>query len=517
MKQYIVIYSAIDEFGNRRGTRMKLLHLIHMYNNRHTNIQNLNIKIEDLFGQHYIVVEMSNGDVEWFDLSKLLVREPIEDTQVTLKNYIENINPNTLRKYTYQNEPKRDPITKKYTDRVEITDGALYQSAFTNIKTPEIRNDIYRIGSLPDIVYSDVPNGSYLTVVNGVFHHCTHTNNELFVYGGYRNILNSKKIKVSVINTTPVGGHHIIKLRPEWVINTDEQSITNGVYLNIQNGKFSLKNRRMFLVIDGYLHALDDTYKMISDSILKIDTQKIDFIKEYLHNPNTRYVKDLRSRANPYTSDVIDFIPEPSISDKITYYLEHFDELSDTTHIGEFIYTDMYPTTPTIDQILDTYLKEFETITTNTQHGNVLLSEVAFAKTYTSLTQITPTIPIDSVNNERFIMERLTSEHTFIIVFDDPNIKINTYELQQKSISPNQYDIRSKDTPRGILIYPSRKVRNYVAISAEDGQHTIYTDERDPYENVYKSILNPAALPAPIYDRQKLHVSDIPKLLEIYR
>lgn len=496
---------------------MKLLYLIHSLNKRHIEIHNLNIKIEDLVGQHYIIVETTNGDTEWFDLSRLLVREPIIDTQMTLKVYIENISPNTLRKYTYKNEPKRDPITRKYTDRVEITDGALYTSAFTNIRTPEIRNDMHRIGSLPDIVYTNIQSGSYLTVVNGVFHHCTFIDNELFVYGGYRNILNSKKVKVSIINTTPVGGHHAIKLKPEWVINTDEQSITNGVYLNIQNGKFNLNNKRMFLVIDGYLHALDGTYKMISDSILKIDTQKIDFVKEYLHNPNTRYVKDLRNRSNPYTSNVIDFIPEPSISDKITYYLEHVDKFSDTTHIGEFIYTDMYPTSPTIDQILDTYLKEYESITTNTQHGNVLLSEVTFAKTYTSLTQVTPTIPVDSVNNERFIMERLMSEHTFIVVFDDPNIKLNTYELQQKSMSPNQYDIRSKDTPRGILIYPSRKVRNYVAISAEDGQHTIYTDERDAYENVYKSILNPVALPAPIYDRQKLQISDIPKLLEIYR
>lgn len=178
-----------------------------------------------------------------------------------------------------------------YGNRIKVFNPMEYKDhkvQFTSINTPNIVDEISKKGFLDDLVIStryDVTN--YLVAVNGVFHKTAILNNKLYVLDGFRTMRISPFKDVTIVDTGPLGGHSVIPLT--------NQNVTLSTY----NGRAmivtpsSIRNKTVFLVVDGYFYHLEtNVMKVVNETHLTVDMNKLSLIDQFRHNPRTLYRKD---------------------------------------------------------------------------------------------------------------------------------------------------------------------------------------------------------------------------------
>jgi len=178
-----------------------------------------------------------------------------------------------------------------YNKRIKVFNPMEYKNhtvQFTSVNTPNIVDDMSRKGFLDDLVITardDVTN--YLACVNGVFHKTAISNNKLYVLDGFRTMRISAFKDVTIVDTSPLGGHDVIGLT--------DQNVTLDTY----NGRAvittasSLKDKTVFIVVDGYFyHAEADVIKIYDENTITVDVNKLSLIDQFRHNPRTIYRKD---------------------------------------------------------------------------------------------------------------------------------------------------------------------------------------------------------------------------------
>lgn len=191
-----------------------------------------------------------------------------------------------------------------YNNRLKVFDPGSYKDhriQFTSINTPTILDDVTKKGYLDDLVIttrSDVAN--YLVAVNGVFHRTAIHQGKLYVLDGFRTMRLSSLKDVTAVDTSPIGGHSVIPLT------------SSNVALSQYNGLAtitttqSLRNKSVFLVIDGYFyHQETDVFYFGDDKHIKVKTNKLPLIDQFRHNPRTiyhpdRYSTDASQKSRKY-------------------------------------------------------------------------------------------------------------------------------------------------------------------------------------------------------------------------
>lgn len=163
-----------------------------------------------------------------------------------------------------------------------------YQVQYTSIDTPNDVDNPTRKGFLDDLVISsksDISN--CLVAVNGVFHKTTLYQNKLYVLDGFRTMRISDYKDVTLVDTSRIGGHSVI---PITTSNTTLETF-NGVATI--NAGVSLKNKTVFLVIDGYFYHLDsEVFHYAGDNHLKVAVNKLLLLSQFRHNPRTLQITD---------------------------------------------------------------------------------------------------------------------------------------------------------------------------------------------------------------------------------
>lgn len=186
-------------------------------------------------------------------------------------------------------------IYNTYDKRLRVLDPIAYKKhtvGFTSIDTPHIVNDMTKRGYLDDLVIDSREDMShYLVAVDGVFHRTAIHQGKVYVLDGFRTMRLSGRKDMTVVDTKEIGGHSIINLTTQ---NTTLNTY-NGTALIKTNQ--SLKNKTVFLVIDGYFYHMDtDVFFMADDSSIKVRTNKLNLISQFRHNPRTVRKRDLLSQ-----------------------------------------------------------------------------------------------------------------------------------------------------------------------------------------------------------------------------
>lgn len=164
-----------------------------------------------------------------------------------------------------------------------------YKTQFTSINTPHIVDDVTRKGFLDDLVISSKEDlSNTLVSVNGVFHRTTLHEGKVYVLDGFRTCRVSNRKDVCLVDTTKLGGHSVIPLT------------TNNVTLTAYNGlatikaPTSLRNKTVFLVIDGYFyHADTRVFTFLDDKTIRVATNKLPLVDQLRHNPRSMRTPDL--------------------------------------------------------------------------------------------------------------------------------------------------------------------------------------------------------------------------------
>jgi hypothetical protein len=510
--------------------------------------------------QTYLRVKTTQGDDRTIDLSRYVLLEPRINLTQTLAATAAALTDLQLDGYAAIGLPGVDPVTGAFTSRINAYDALAAPDmtvSWTAIGSPGIRDDVYQRALMNDLVLSSTQRdlSNTLVAVNGVFHKTYLFNHELYVLGGFFNIKNSRNVRVSAYDTGSVGGHTVL---PVTIPNIDASNYTplSGVTLTFPNVDFT--NKTVLLVLDGYLHALDDTYRIINSNRIVIDTCKIDLIDGFLHNPNTIYdrfgvadaaFEELLKTQTTYPPDVYDKImwylwnqtptpqsdraapinlvafdpagsyPTGGAANELTYYSSNANPWAQavTPTIAEssrFMPRQGYPDAPAPADSIYAFLVNYPNVTAST--NQVMLVDNEWSTKYKTLTNVVGTIPTTRFQDPSFVYNLLLSPRTFFVVINNPNLYRKTYSLVRMQ-APSQYEHRGQDTPRGTLLYNRRSSVPYLIYSGQTGyQHTFSINFDEPYLNAYKTSLNPGAVPSPLFDLKSAQVDNGASLLELF-
>lgn len=505
----------------------------------------------------YICIKIATRRYVYLDIGKVVTQSVVDPT-TTITDFIPTLTDFLIERYKSDLIPMMDG-SGTFINRITSED-ALRSSDldidFTSIKTPGVRSDLHRVSLLDDLVISPTTKrdlSSCLVSVNGVFHPTTTFKNEVYVKDGFYNIKNSKGTDVSLFDTSSVGGHTLIPITPSMVRNTDDQDLTRSVYLQIPD-QYTFQDKTVMVVLNGYLYALDDSYQVLSDRVLKLRSNVIDYIHDYLHNPNTTYLHDasLRLLKSPY-GELPPTGSNPPVANRIDHFLRHMYPyktrnghktamsdysitVNDYMHLppeqqlfspeqdfgpfaSELMLKDWLkhwvPTKLTLRDKIEHYLTtEYKKLRKDRKSAIQSFNWPAYYKYFAG---IYPTIPMSFLKSADFFKKVLFSPHSFLIVLNTPVLYQRTYKLH-KLLSDKQHHVFSDDMPRGFLRYNQRKILPYVIMSNDDADHHItqisYTHTS---QDIYKQSYNPVAVPTPMFDLKDTHTDHSLELLEYFR
>lgn len=443
-----------------------------------------NEPIGDLIGQKVYVRIGHNLNRYTIDLSKMFLFGPKLDLTQPLITYLQTtLTDELIQKYHDHAVPV--PEEGRFRRRLVTSDGHADKNvlmSFTSLKDHQRRNDPYSIGHHNDLVLTDPKRdwSTYLVSVNGVFHRTVLYEGELYVEDGFHNMRNSKKRLVGLYDTKELGGHRVIPISMDNIENTPEQDPWRGVYLNFPGVDF--RNKTVLLVVAGYMYLFDGSYQVVGPRRLKVNTCQMDIINQWLHNPNTVYKlgynKDIEDNQEVVGDQIV---YHPTVHERIVHYLTH-----------------EYPQEERPDPT------------------KVALMEFRYNSLYSDVRNITRTIDYAKLKTTAFLYKQLTNKHSFVVVINNPRVYLREYDLT-RTFMPDQYESLSIDTPRGLLRYNLQQTLPFVVFSdAENRQHTFGIDYFKEHLDVYKTILDPEAIPAPIFDMKDPTKIYPVKLMELY-
>lgn len=408
----------------------------------------------------YAVINVA-GTVSTIDVNKLLSFIPGINLTLSYYDIITSVlTQNLINETVVTYLPKLDTSTQKYLYRINTVDPIAAEGwdiGFGNIDYPDIISDQKQISILDDLIIYP-PAGTTLTnllvSVNGVFHSTTVYNDTLYVIDGFANIKQVGTTNICVVDTTAIGGHSTIPLTSSMLKSPDATLYQSAQFALGQ----SLLGKTACVVVDGYIYLFDDAHQFMNDSTLCLNVNMMDIASKFVNSPMLRYQQNffaIKNRPNPYNPDTYIPVTQP----------KHATEIYDET------------------------LDAFNTATT---------------------------ISSDTLNSSAFIKQRLTSPHSFVIVFNNPNLFISSFQLVNFN-EPRVYECMSEDTPRGLLVYNQGKVLPYnITSNRSSNQHMIYLNAPETTTDLFTTGIDNPSIPSGHADLQNTAIVKHAYLYDIY-
>lgn len=177
---------------------------------------------------------------------------------------------------------------------VMVTDNVVY-ARFANLWQYDFSAELGSAGHHPDAPLSDeektdirlrrvgadyrrlARNG--LVSVNGFLHQSDYNEHGLYALKGGTTRNQSEHYQLGYLDLSPVGNFTTIPITPDMVLpRTAGGVLKDSVLLNV---KQSLAGKTAFLVIGGWLHALDDYYHVVGDTSIVFDFHNYPWFKRY--------------------------------------------------------------------------------------------------------------------------------------------------------------------------------------------------------------------------------------------
>lgn len=151
-----------------------------------------------------------------------------------------------------------------------------------------------------------------LVSVNGFLHRSDYNEHGLYVLKGGATRQQSEHYQLGYLDLSPVGPFTTIPITPDMVLpRTEGGALKDSVLLNV---KQSLSGKTAFLVIGGWLHALDDYYHVVGDTTIVFDFHNYPWFKRYWQTKdyldlkvlgNLQLIHGAYDRDRLYSDDII--------------------------------------------------------------------------------------------------------------------------------------------------------------------------------------------------------------------
>ena len=365
----------------------------------------------------------------------------ILNTYVTLDNYQE-----LQASYI----PMVNPKTGVYDNRLKVIDiqsETGWNINLFNINYPLSTPTLNDLGTTDDLSItppSDVNPNDVLVSINGILHQTQVQDGNIWVLDGLATIKQCKYASVCGLITTGLGGHTCIPITSDMVY-VQSDSTTNSQRVVLSSESLDFTNNSILLSVDGYLQMFNNTYQVRDNSSLIINTNKLDYINNFLYSPIQRYKENVFGIKNVSTE-----WPTGNTS-------------TVSTNQGTI---DRDRTDPTLYYFLNN-----------------------------------PSVPASTLQSETFLKDRLTSPHSFIICINNPWVFIKDYHWIQNECNTCFEIFLQNDVPRGTLFTDIGWVVPYTVLSNPNmSQHLLYVDSKTYHSEIYKTGYDIPSYPAPWTD-----------------
>lgn len=131
-----------------------------------------------------------------------------------------------------------------------------------------------------------------LVTINGMFHRVIGSQDGLYVLDGNRSANIANQNFASLFSFREMGPIRTIPITPSMVYKTnDQQKYRNYAYIRLPE---SIENKTVFMVIGGYLHPMDEIYKVFNDHALRVDFNNMLFPERIYDSKNRINLESLQ-------------------------------------------------------------------------------------------------------------------------------------------------------------------------------------------------------------------------------
>ncbi|MBO7714931.1 MAG: hypothetical protein J6S85_15290 [Methanobrevibacter sp.] len=391
----------------------------------------------------FVTATFSNGNIVPLNVSSLLKLVTPTDTTSTYEEILNQYLLNNSYKNIQANFfPLKDPKLGIYKNRVEVIDVQAsegWEIGLFNLDAPANIPTLNQIASANDLQItppSTVNPNDVLISIDGVFHKTSVNDGSIYVLDGMSTIKQTGKASICALITTAIGGHTCIPITSE-MINLPDNN-TNKVIITTSNTDFS--NGSVLVSVDGYLQMFNETYELKDNNSIILNTNLLDYINNFIYSPIQRNKKDVFN--------------VPSVTQEWTN--------------GSY---------ETIDLDNGSFDRD--------RNDKTLYHFVS-----------SPCVPSSELQSTSFLIDRLTSPHSFIIVLNNPYVFVKDFTLFNKN-EPTLFECFVNDVPRGTLFVDIGWVYPYVMLSNPNCvEHLLYIKGHRYYYEGYKTALNPQCYPA---------------------
>lgn len=411
----------------------------------------------------FAILSSSSGQSVSVDMNLILTRVSLPDPTATYTDVINTFfTTGSIGDVQANYFPQIDGVSGKYENRVQVIDVKSEEGwvvDLINMDYPNTTPSLDRIGAIDDLAItppSTVNVNDVLIAINGILHKTYIVGGVIWVQDGFSTIKQCAEYIITGIITNGVGGHTVTPITSD-MCKIQTSGTTKRVV--IHSPELSLLSGTTLLSMDGYLQVLNETYTIRDDLSLIINVNKLDYINNFIYSPIQRFKRDAMS----LTSAEYSWMNGKST---VTIY--------QGTYNRDRVDEDLY----------------------------------SFANS--------PTVSADTLTSDNFLMDRLTSAHSFIITLKNGNIFRRDYTLINRG-EPTVFENFGDDTPRGILLYGNGLVLPYNVLSNPHlNQHLIYVNTVPYYDQLYKTGMNDPTYPAPWTDISATPAKQRAHLIELY-
>ena len=396
----------------------------------------------------FVLAEFNQGLIVPLSISALLEQTtPSSEASTCEEALNEYLTNSSYQSIEASYIPMVNQKTGVYDNRIEVIDVQAegWNVQLFNINYPSQTPTLNDIGTTDDLLItppSSINPNDVLISINGVLHSTSVNEGNIWVLDGMGTIKQSKQATVLALVTTSIGGHTTIPITSDMIhIQTDNNS--QRVVLSSSSLDFS--NSSVFVSVDGYLQMFTNTYQIRDNSSLIINTNKLDYINNFIYSPILRNKEDVFGLKN----------------ESVTF--PNGNTVTDTVNQGTIQRDRLDPTLYYFNQ--------------------------------------TPEVSASTLQSTAFLQSRLTSPHSFIICINNPWLFVKEYTWQPNNSTTCFECFIDNDVPRGTLFVDIGWTYPYTVLSNPYfAQHLLYVNSKTYHSEIYKTGYNLLSYPAPWTD-----------------
>ena len=456
------------------------------------------------------------------------------------------VNPSLITKAKTAIFPQLDVATGRYLYRVSVSspkENSGWSIGFGDYDRPDVRDDLNQVGILDDLILTPpktVTPENILVSVNGVLHATHVVDGVIYVIDGFITIRQSGVEEIVILDTTSLGGHTIVPLTTSNIVVKDD---TYTVRALIHDTTVDLSQGAVALSVDGYLQLFNNTYSARDRHSINIDLNLLDLVGNFIYSPIQKAYRDvlaIAQRPNPclvqetMLNEGVSFkvVPEAETTYNVFNITvndgslppglslnQKTGEVSGTpTSAGQYITNFLITTkgfTYTLKLILnvtvggETSAESYQSV----NQGRHVSDRVdPYLYTFTEQNYVDRS----TLDSPAFYKARLTSPHSFMIIFNNPNIFLRNFTFDNLG-EPMMYSMYSDDTPRGILLYDRGFIKPFtITFNTDKNQHLLFIDNPTHNTQSYLSGENDPTYPSARVDYWNPKHIPTAQLIEVF-